>query len=141
MHRSSQYTWLAAAASAQQAGRAIAGDPTREPRDAAPLLADAWTALALATWPHEPVPGDMQLIDCAEALLVRGGASPGELARNGAQLQALLLARRPRVWSSASPLRRAEVEEHASRLGRLIDRACLRLGVRPSAAPQARPSP
>src|SRR5687767_1585240 len=110
MHASSQYTWLAAAASAQQAGRSIAGDPRREPHDAASPLADAWTALALATWPHEPVPGDMQLIDCAEALLVRGGATPGELARNGAQLQALLLARRRRAWPGAgSSLRRAEV--------------------------------
>lgn len=142
VHGSSQYTWLVAAAAAQQAGRAVALDLTRTPHDAASHLADAWTALVLATWPHEPVPGDMQLIDCAETLLLRGGASSAEVARNGAQLLALLRARRRRPWADpAAALRRGEVEEHATRLGRLIDRARMRLGIG-AAAPmaQARPS-
>lgn len=111
--------WLAAAATAQsRAARVIADPHAAVQRTVAPIL-DSWTSLALATRPHAQVPSDTALVDHAEALLARHGASVGERARTCIELSTLLAARHGGE-TRPLPLGRDALAAHITRLGHLV---------------------
>lgn len=111
--------WLAAAATAQSSAQMVIADPDAELRRTVDPILDSWTSLALATRPGAHVPSDMVLVEHAEGLLARQGASAGERARTWVELSTLLAARR-RGDARPLPLGRDALAAHVARLGQLI---------------------
>jgi len=111
--------WLAAAATAQSSAQMVIEDPDAELRRTVDPILDSWTSLALATRPGPNVPSDTVLVEHAEGLLARKGASAGERARTWVELSTLLAARRGGD-ARPLPLGRDALAAHVARLGHLI---------------------
>ena len=112
---------FAAADSALRAARAVAVDPSCDPRLAAVHLVDAWTALVFGTWPEDPVPQDSDLPTRAAALLATVEVPPDLRERLAGELPALVAERRRRPWEPAAfALGRDAVDEHVTGLVRVL---------------------
>ncbi len=113
--------WLAVAAAATRAARAIAVDPGCEPRRAAGHLVDAWAALTLATWPDIGELSDLELEEHAGLLPAHAGWRPQDRGRVRAGPRHALAERRRGRWDDEPfPRTRAEVEAQVVDLERLI---------------------